>query len=420
MPIAHFSVTPEGRKVEGDYAVYLDRVLFRAGDYPEHAFCLSPEEMRASAERFVGPAAGNIEHTAFLAGKAVFVDALRIDARDSGLLRGDVRIPLSLDECLGDHERRVSAEWDIGTKDFLRLALTTTPAIREADLMATFAKKVAGTPHGRMKMQTIHDHAASSGAYCADASGNAPATFVSRAERGAFQKIHDHAVEHGAACPGGSSYFTAIPPKGKKMGLLARFLGLQAAAPADKQMTDDELVTVFSRLNDDEPAKFELKAVAAELVPGTADFSQNAEFVALKASAAAATAQNAAFKARLLDADAKAWVATMTRKTLPAEHAAMVVAFTQATLDDEAPDAVARFSEPAKALATSRVALLKAMFAARPDHLIYNEVLRDDIPDGSVLVKSVAEFKAKGEADPAEVANLRKYSGILRDVKATA
>lgn len=410
----------EKRRVDGEYAVYPDQYLFKAGDYPAHGLSLTAAEMAAAVPQF-RPLAGNIEHTEFLQGQAVFVDAIRVDAADPEVLRGDVRVPLWLDEKLGDREKRLSAEWHKSRKTLDGMALVVSPAIPEADLVATFAKH--GSRHAKHVFQGIHDMAAASGAYCVDPprdTMNQNAAFIMRHERGAFQKIHDHAVESGAACHGSSAYFAAQKKrnsqkeKGKPMPLLSKILKSIGQAPAEHELDDAEVTALFAKLTPETPAaeaKVEDPKVVADLkVVETADFKKDPEFVRLQR-------ENAAFKTRVLLGDAREWAdaEVKDKRALPAETPAMIALFAQAALDDEADSDLARFSATSKALGASRVEMLKACYAARPAHTLYEEFLQNPAPEGATLLTlpSLASFAAKGKADPKEVDELRGYTTLL-------
>lgn len=164
---ASFALDTGGRRVEGEYAVYPNALLWVAGDYADKGYSMTPEENWAAVESFT-PVGGNIEHTDFLSGKACQVRSVHLDDADAARLRGEVAVPLWLDEQLAGHERRLSCEWDRSTKTLTGLALTTNPRIPEAALMAAFAGK-RHSASDQAKVQTIHDAATALGAACPDA-----------------------------------------------------------------------------------------------------------------------------------------------------------------------------------------------------------------------------------------------------------
>lgn len=124
----------------GDHRVYTDSRIFRAGDYKDKNFRLTPEELKRVAETFTAPVEVNLEHApAMLKGKLGQVRSVWVDPNDPESLRGEVVIPKWLDDQLTDEERRVSAEFDRGEgKALVGLALTPTPRVKDAALMAAF------------------------------------------------------------------------------------------------------------------------------------------------------------------------------------------------------------------------------------------------------------------------------------------
>jgi len=231
--VATFGVEGSGRYVDGDYAIYPNSLLFEAGDYADKAFTLSPEEQWAAVESFA-PVWGNIEHTDFLKGRACEVRSIRLDEGDSHTLRGEVAVPLWLDENLGDEERRLSCEWDRDAKTLLGIGLVVHPRLPDAALMAAFTAYAethlipppshgaqtplvsggisppfdtpgvfAGTRHdtpiGQAAIQELHDTAVRAGAVCRRPSSGR-ANMASAHESKAVQAIHDTAMQHGAVC----------------------------------------------------------------------------------------------------------------------------------------------------------------------------------------------------------------------------
>lgn len=126
------------RRVEGGYAIYPNALLFEEGHYPDKQFSLGPADMDAAIANFT-PVGGAIEHTPFLRGRALTVRSIRRDEANPKLLRGEVAVPLGLDELIDDAERSLSAEWDRETKRLVGAALTLNPRIKGASLVAAFA-----------------------------------------------------------------------------------------------------------------------------------------------------------------------------------------------------------------------------------------------------------------------------------------
>jgi hypothetical protein len=125
----------------GSHRVYTDSLIFRAGDYPDKAYKMNAAEIAAAAAAYdpTQPARVNLEHApAMLTGKLGEVRSLYVDPTDPTVLRGAVAVPKWLDDQLTEGERRVSAEFDRATKTLTGLALTPTPRVQGAALMAAF------------------------------------------------------------------------------------------------------------------------------------------------------------------------------------------------------------------------------------------------------------------------------------------
>lgn len=134
---ARFAVETFSRREDtaAGVAIYDNALLFRAGDYPDKNFSMSPAEM-ANAARSWQPVPGNIQHSEFLAGRAGTISRAWIDPTDPTVLRGEVRVPLSLDRLLTDGEKRISMEWNRAGKFADGFALCTNPRVSDAALMS--------------------------------------------------------------------------------------------------------------------------------------------------------------------------------------------------------------------------------------------------------------------------------------------
>ena len=135
---AVFSVSASSGRTERDgFAVYPNSLLFRSGDYPDKNFSLAPDELRRAAKEWT-PICGNIAHTDMLNGRAAFIDRVWTEDSTDGaiVLRGEVRVPLALDQMLTDGEKRVSMEWNKAGKFADGFALVTNPRISDAALMS--------------------------------------------------------------------------------------------------------------------------------------------------------------------------------------------------------------------------------------------------------------------------------------------
>jgi hypothetical protein len=249
---------------DGDFILYRDSLLFRAGDYPDRQYSMTPEELWAAVEQFEGPVRNELEHfntqgnLTILDGKLGEVREVRL-SDDGTELRGTVAIPKWLDGIWKAPAKQISAVWDRETKRLLRLGLTIKGRVSDAALMAAFsaAQPKAGgtetetpaepmhepssadpspaasplaatlaalfdaankTAHGQRRIQMIHDMAAEGGAVCERGGkatkgkfGIAPSgavtpslaassMFTAARERSGLQAIHDLTTKHGASC----------------------------------------------------------------------------------------------------------------------------------------------------------------------------------------------------------------------------
>jgi len=204
------------RKVIGNYAVYDDSLLFRAGVFPERIVNgkqleVTKKNLKSVVDTFAGPIPGNVQHSEFLKGKALHILNLWQVGDE---LKGTVAVPLWLDEHLDESHKKLSIELEPTTfNSIVGVAICTNPRVTDASLMAAFSefssKKTPHTTyHGQSSLQHIHDQAARSGAICVD-DDKESGKMTSKPESKHFQKIHDEAVSGGASCSNaGYGYYT--------------------------------------------------------------------------------------------------------------------------------------------------------------------------------------------------------------------
>jgi hypothetical protein len=124
---------------DGQYRIYPNSLLFKSGNYPDKQFSMTPAEIAAAADSFASPVPINLEHApTVLQGKLGEVRAAYVDPNAPEELRGVVAVPTWLDDQLTDAERQVSSEFNRETKRLIGLALTPTPRVEGAALMAAF------------------------------------------------------------------------------------------------------------------------------------------------------------------------------------------------------------------------------------------------------------------------------------------
>lgn len=118
-------------------------LIFRAGDYPDKQFNLTPKELRRAVKSFADPIALDSEH-----GHSIFDGKLGhlvgVEASDDGSqLFGVVAVPKWLDPILQQAGGKVSAAFDRASKTLVGLALTINPRVSDAALMAAFSVDLA-------------------------------------------------------------------------------------------------------------------------------------------------------------------------------------------------------------------------------------------------------------------------------------
>jgi hypothetical protein len=360
---------------DGDYVIRTGKV-FEAGDYPDKAFAITPEEMLLAVEGF-SPVPVDLEHVPTpLDGKLGELRSVEVGP-DGWSLTGTVALPRWLDAALEGSERKVSATWDRATKTLQGLALVRNPRVTDAALMAAFAvDEVANgtvkvddlatwfvsfakhdTPEGQYVMQELHNVAARYGAVCK--SGNAQ--MASAHEASALQKIHDMAADHGAKCASAK----AGTPSPYRTGLFSRKEGSPVSNAWD---------WLRSKL-EGEPAPEEATTAGTQST-ATMSATQTAEFESLKKRQAELEAENRRIRQERIRDLAVSFADTQIReqRAVPAERESIIADYVQRATDDSLYGTVT-FGEGEQAKKTSRVEQLAAMFAARQQHGLTREQL---------------------------------------------
>ncbi len=343
---------------DGDTVIRRGKV-FEAGNYPEKRFRLTPEEAAAAVAAFA-PAPIDMEHTQSLFdGKLGQLTELSL-AEDGVSLHGTATIPRWLDELFPDAPIPVSCTWNRETKRLEKLALVVDPHIEDAQLVAAFAKARHNTPHGQMAIQDIHDAAARAGAVC-----NAPVQMASRHEAKGIQQAHDIAVEHGAQC--------ASVPAGRTAGGYPMLF----SRTKEKGMSFKDRVAAWFHAGmpdefPDEPAPEAPSPVTPPVAAVPANVSQFARTPDPRVDEL--EKQLAAERAARIESEAAAFADAeiAAERAVKAERDALITCFRQASLDDIKHGSVT-FSDGSDP--TSRVEQLRALYAARPAHLLSAEQL---------------------------------------------
>lgn len=215
-----FDVPADSPAADADDFVVKDVPLLFVADtyqFPAEAggpFTMSPEDIRAALAAF--PEAGvplTDEHAPrsvfYRLGLGTFTDPKPTE--DFARFGGKLRIKKPVLALLPPGPIRLSANWCRREKRLKDVSLTETPRIEGAAAFAAFAafaksegSSMETTPHGRARMQMIHDAAAEGGALCKGrekaAADAGMASFTSQAEHSALQAVHDTAVGMGANC----------------------------------------------------------------------------------------------------------------------------------------------------------------------------------------------------------------------------
>lgn len=403
------TVVPAPLHDAGD-VVYRTGLVFRAGDYPDKDFAMTPEELSAAVEAFNEPLPIDLEHVPTLLdqklGELVSVEA----SEDGSELHGIVALPKWLDAVLP--ERKVSATWDRATKTLAGLALVRNPRVSDAALMAAFGEANASTddpptddewlkpifaavrhdtPEGQMAMQELHNAAARGGAVCKASN----AKMASGHESSTIQKIHDMTTDHGAKC--------SAMGKG---GFLPFSFGSRKPAKGDPRMSRMDEFVAWLKGDTEEgapPAAPPVEATVVRQAANSAEMSAAQQEIArYKREADAAKAETLRVRAEARHREAVTFadqmIAQDVRKAFPAERESIIAQFEQASLDD-ATFGVVTFGEGEQERTTSRVEMLKAQFAARPAHQLTMEQLKPEIAS---LLENRQETFANGEGSLSE------------------
>ena len=390
-----------GRTVRGDFAIYPNSILFKSGNYEDKGLSITPEEMAVAAAES-GPVPFNLEHTrkgAHKATEGLFGGILRqwIDPDDPTLLRGEVAIPLPLDEKL--ETKAPSMEFSKDTKRIVGAALTYTPRVSEAALMsavAEFAMARHDTPEGQTGMQGIHDMATRAGAVC-DRKNTASmntATMSSKHEAVAIQSIHDISTDHGADCSSGGAPAWAKSTFSRTTLTSTTTPPIPTPTPAKQQAKGE---TMYDKLK----AFFSLTGVPeadldAHVSNAVAEFTASKPLAAAgmteaeRADFAALKADNARMKADDIRKDAEAFAdaSIAARRAYPAERLNLIASFSQAAQDDAAAPATVTFSVGADSQTGSRLDAFRALITGRPAHNLTGESIETALFSGGAIIPS--------------------------------
>lgn len=303
----------------GDYVLRTGKI-FECGNYADKNFSLTPAEAQAAVAAFA-PVPNDLEHRpSILDGKLGHLQAVEM-AADGLSLVGTVAIPKWLHETIGDAPLKASLAFDRTTKRIAKNGLVLDPRVADSALFGAYAE-FAGRRHSagdQSTIQAIHDHAVKAGADCAPAKMSEPEkalTFWETAR--AFFTGQD---------------LITPPPAAQPPARAEEHVPMSTTTPAAPQETANE------------------KALREEVERlRRKDIERDA----------------AIFSRDLFDA----------RRALPAEVPILTAIFAQALADDRADAALVTFAATdGTEQKVSRVDAVKALFAARPVHMLTAETV---------------------------------------------
>lgn len=372
--------------------VYRGGLIFRAGDYPDKKFSMTPDDVRAAVDAFVDAVQCDIQHESTVLDGRVG-ELVAVECSENGEeLHGIVAVPKWLDDVLP--HRKVSTTWDIETKELVGLAWVRSPRVKDAALLSAFAwsqsdeeppadhalsaievlfAKRHDTHEGQGTIQAIHDVSARGGAVCKrPGKGN----MASGHENKAIQKIHDMSAEHGATCSEKSNDSHSFP-----YFSLDRFKTKSKEAKVSKLSDFQKNVLAFLSEN---PGEGEEATPAAPVAPVTTAVADQpvdkALFAAERQRAEDAGRQVVELRAALANMTAErikeravafADKVIIEKKAFPAERESIIADFMQRASDDASVGVV----KMADGNTTTRVDQMSALFDARPKHMMDEETI---------------------------------------------
>ena len=359
MTSVQFDITPSGRRVESGFAVYPDSLLFRAGNYVDKKLDMTPDHITAMSTDWQA-LRGNMLHSKMLQGRAIHVDKVWT-AEDGNVLRGEVRIPLGLDELLTDDEKKVSLEIDRVTKRATGIALTYIPRVSDAVLMSlddalddAFLDSIIATFAGKT---------------------------ISSASADKINAAHDALVTlHPDCCPASASAHmsaTSGERNFKPMSWLDKIMGREAT-PAETAEFHNEIKTLLP-----EPADT------------TAQFAQ----LDTKIDEQIARARLREAKAFVSELLSQGKLTAEGNKSLLQMQADLVAQFCLAAEDDDARPRKVTFSLGDKTQSGTRVEALEAEWGNKSAKISLNELMETGNPSALFNRESSTKEKTQAERD---------------------
>lgn len=450
-------------------------LIFRAGNYEDKNFTMTPEEI-IEAEASFSPVDIDVEHVenlGILNGKLGRLEAVYA-SEDGEELYGTAKIPVWLNDLneAEDKSLKVSCTWDRAEKKLKKLAIVKNPRVSDAALMAAFAKnEIEDSPEktesavtnllawfvdngskadfkdqtyeGKWAMQEVHDSMARRGAVCTkppkdskakmSVTDNKEADFVSKEEAAAIQKMHDLALEAGAKC----SFYeeddyadysntkddngTSKTNIGRNKDMAKNWKGFVEFVKGLSEAEVEKLHSEFSGEEVDEE-KVALQAQIKELtakvdqLSSKEEFSKEEETPTVDPEKEALRLQVAELTRKTVVADATAFAEELVKssKITPASREAVIALFTQA-VDDDAAGNPTKVEFSNDNVCTTRTEVLKAFFNSLEVH----DLTAEKLGAKKVAVLSFSKGEPTNETDINDARDRAKAYAVKRN-KVTA
>ena len=384
--------------------VWRTGLIFESGNYPDKKFKMTPAELKKAASEFK-PAELDVEHLRQSPldgriGRLEYVQA----SEDGTKLYGSVRMPAWFhDNVYKDQPLKVSCTWSRDKKELKKLALTLTPRVSDAVLMAAFSQErlernedeklvvrdffawfaadkyeakydYKKTNKGQGHMQQLHDIACGFGAVCDKSNKNEKSYsyFASEEENSTIQKVHDMAVKSGAGCDFKRDWSAMYSDtEVKNMSLRSKLAELLKEAGEEEVVTNSEAAEL--------PEVTALKAKVASLETEVAGFKAAAKVEEKAVEEPAKDPKVVELEAKVAELEGEkvrvqgaAFAAELVKKGIvaPASQGDIASFYGQLVSDDAGVKVEVGFSKDGKEVKGSRVEAFTALFAGlKPSEL---------------------------------------------------
>jgi hypothetical protein len=369
--------------------------IFEIRDYPEKGMKYSEEDADATIAAFK-PVPNDLDHHA-AAGRPTVLDGklgtLAKIWRDGKTMFGTLAIPAPMNAILGADPIKVSLAFD-AKNNIISNALTLRPHIKSAAVFTAFTEELT---FGKSASVDLHDAAVRCGAEC---NGKVMFTdvrlFITPEDLALAQEVHDKTKGKGdcnchahATRMAGRFYTEERPAMNAWERFWARMRG--------------ETVTF---------TEADQREVESRLTPAPADIAADPRFSALQNLVNQQARDIALYATERIAVDAKRFYEDerAARRILPAEQAATIQAFTRAAEDDRDAPRTITFTDGANTRTGSRVEALRAQYAARPPHILFDEMEDPERVKQFATLAAQMETAQKGKPVPPTTARLSELS----------